>query len=384
MASSKDATLFSSAENLFKSIKNSLDNCGNIKTTEKNNIVKCLADLKTIIDRENVLITGQKSVDVSGIETKLDSIVKVNKHLMTEIDGIKSTISTKTFSSAVYSGQQLLFGPKIPETSLKSVIVKPLNEENSTSKGTESAIKTLISKTNEKICVKNVKYISNAGIIIDCTSDEDQKKIFDAINKSTNLYQAQKPKEKWPKIAIFNVSTDIDETNIIEGIVDNNSEIKSFLEDNNEDIDHHLKCKFKFRRNANQLTQSFGSKGNTWVLEVSPKLFKIMSSKRSISMAWRSYRFSEYIDLRRCFRCCAYGHIAANCKATNSACGLCAGHHETKDCPKTNQNKCVNCLKHNHSKHAKRQLDINHTAFSHNCESLKRIQNIIHSKISYE
>lgn len=94
MASSKDATLFSSAENLFKSIKNSLDNCGNIKTTEKNNIVKCLADLKTIIDRENVLITGQKSVDVSGIETKLDSIVKVNKHLMTEIDGIKSTIST--------------------------------------------------------------------------------------------------------------------------------------------------------------------------------------------------------------------------------------------------------------------------------------------------
>jgi hypothetical protein len=67
--------------------------------------------------------------------------------------------------------------------------------------------------------------------------------------------------------------------------------------------------------------------------------------------AGRRFRVVE-VDLnrevRRCFRCQAYGHIAKS--ATNSCdheevCGFCAGGHSSKDCSRTGQPKCANCAK---------------------------------------
>jgi hypothetical protein len=67
--------------------------------------------------------------------------------------------------------------------------------------------------------------------------------------------------------------------------------------------------------------------------------------------AGRRFRVVE-VDLnrevRRCFRCQAYGHIA---KSTTNSCeheevsGFCAGGHSSKECPRTGQPKCANCFK---------------------------------------
>ena len=53
-------------------------------------------------------------------------------------------------------------------------------------------------------------------------------------------------------------------------------------------------------------------------------------------------------EVRRCFRCQAYGHIAkstSNACVKDEICGFCAGAHSTKSCDRTRQPKCANCSK---------------------------------------
>ncbi len=367
---------------LFNSVLNKVSNTSK---EVKNASRTCLDQLMSIIEDQARIIAEKAttSLDTCSITTKLDSIEKQNNTLMKEINIINSNFCQKSYSSALKNGLQSSQVPNSGQKQSYSVVIRPNNIGNNTSKGTETTLKSIVNKTNSIICIKNVKYISNAGVIIDCDTQEDKNKLFETIANSATDYTAETPHMKWPKIAVFNVSRDIDENNIIEEIVANNREIKSFLEANNEDKDSHLKCKFKLRRGNTQASQTSSPKGDTWIIEVSPKLFKILCTMRSLLMAWRSCRFKEHIDLRRCFKCCAFGHIAANCKSEVNYCGICANNHNTKDCPKNGQQKCINCQRHNQSKHAKRQLDICHTVFSSDCESLKRIKNIIHSKTQY-
>ena len=53
-------------------------------------------------------------------------------------------------------------------------------------------------------------------------------------------------------------------------------------------------------------------------------------------------------DVRRCYRCQTYGHIAKsanNACSNEEVCGYCAGSHATKVCAHTGQPKCANCKK---------------------------------------
>ena len=45
----------------------------------------------------------------------------------------------------------------------------------------------------------------------------------------------------------------------------------------------------------------------------------------------------------RCFRCQAYGHIAAVCRREIPRCEKCAGGHKTKKCVVSVEKLCVNC-----------------------------------------
>lgn len=44
---------------------------------------------------------------------------------------------------------------------------------------------------------------------------------------------------------------------------------------------------------------------------------------------------------KQCYRCCQWGHSQTACKK-QARCGHCAGHHDTRDCPKTSVS-CANC-----------------------------------------
>lgn len=79
------------------------------------------------------------------------------------------------------------------------------------------------------------------------------------------------------------------------------------------------------------------------IIEVSPAVRKQLMEKARIYLRFSSCPFSDYIRVLQCFRCLAFGHLAANCKGT-AACGHCASQHETRDCTNREDTPaCWNC-----------------------------------------
>lgn len=48
-------------------------------------------------------------------------------------------------------------------------------------------------------------------------------------------------------------------------------------------------------------------------------------------------------EVRRCYKCQCYGHLAKFCTAATPVCGRCAGNHDTKECSGDATLKCSNC-----------------------------------------
>jgi hypothetical protein len=348
-----------------------------------------LAIIEAQEDRILTLISeSTESLNTSAIAKRLEAIENVNNKLCKEFIDFKSTIGQKSYSNAVKSGQQRQIDSKISEKSNHLVIIKPNNSQNASSKSTENSLKNIVNKSKVKVAIKSVKYISEAGIVVNCDTEEDTNKMFDILAETKTEFSARKPRTQWPRIAIFNVNQEINEDNIIEEIIQNNKNIKDFFESKSgEGVDNYLKLKFKYRkgnRSMSQSTQSSNKELNTWVIETSPELFKVVSNMRSILMAWRSCPFSEHLNIKRCYKCCGYGHIVAQCKSETNICGICAGTQCTGICQNQSQLKCHNCHHYNQFKHCKRQLNTCNTVFSSDCQSFKRIKSIIQFKIQYE
>ena len=58
-----------------------------------------------------------------------------------------------------------------------------------------------------------------------------------------------------------------------------------------------------------------------------------------------SYLVDDHVHIIKCFKCQRYGHFAKNC-SHETACGICAESHITRDCPNRGGSlSCVNCVR---------------------------------------
>jgi hypothetical protein len=203
-------------------------------------------------------------------------------------------------------------------------------------------------------------------------------KLMAKVNANSPDINAEKPNKRAPKIVTYGVSDDIDINELPDKIINNNDSIADYFRNSpTEDIGDELKVKFKFRR-RNRTNE------NTWVLEISPKLKReVVNKLNKLNIGWKACEFADYIHITRCYRCNGYGHIAKTCKQQSDSCGLCGQSHKTSDCNQSvNKLFCSNCDKTNKSRKTNK-LATDHSCFSQECETLKRIKNIILSKTDY-
>jgi hypothetical protein len=335
-----------------------------------------------VINNQNWKITSElKAMNDRHIE----ELSNVNKQLLQ----LNSNFGSKSYASAVRSTAPVMRN-KRPE----NVIIIRSKDTTKTSKKTEELTKNIVLKNKLKTGVQNINSITKGGIALKCGSDQDLIKIMNTIRDQEPSLEVNKPIRKCPKIFVYNVSAEVDESDILDDILENNPLIKDYIVVNNKDIDNEIKIKFKFRHKNNstnrRTTDSTISTEekiltNTYVFELSHDLKKDVINKMPyIKIGWTACQFENYVQITKCFKCNGFGHISTVCRQVNDSCGLCGGGHKTKECVETNVNFCTNCDKVNKKITNGSKLSTNHTCFSSKCETLKRIKTLVISRSNDE
>lgn len=108
--------------------------------------------------------------------------------------------------------------------------------------------------------------------------------------------------------------------------------------------------------------------------------FKYMISAQKLRIGWSICRVYEQLNVTRCFKCNAFGHVANECKSTKTICPKCSGDHEFKQCTSQTQ-KCINCVRTNEK--LKLNVPVSHSVWSYDCPTYQHRLNLKRQRTRY-
>jgi len=362
-----------SAISTFNSVLKKFTNTANdVKTAAKachSSLLKIIEDLAREVE-ECHQNSGQHVVD--DTKQRLDSIENAIKQLSNDFAAKQG----KTYASALNTTTT----PSRSETRSRpkpsNVVIVKSNDKKLNSKECEKRVKTALKRQNVDPIVTNVRHSGQGGLVLTCDTTEDVEQIIDIVGKTADL-SAHKPKRRNPRIAIYGVPQDISEEDIITELVAKNRNIREIIDSTGTTVEDNITYKFALKRRDNPNTC-------THVLELSPKVYKIVSNKPRLGLGWEQHRWADYIRITRCYQCQRYGHIAKDCTETDQTCGKCSEKHSTSDCNNSNK-QCANCLRYNlKQKSSKTKCRADHTVEDRDCNSYINAKSNAISRICYE
>ncbi|GIX87735.1 CCHC-type domain-containing protein [Caerostris darwini] len=244
--------------------------------------------------------------------------------------------------------------------------IRPM-EKDTYSLVTKKVILNAINIKQIKVAVKNVRNISNGGILIETDTEKDLDALIEEFKKKDELTQKfsiAKPVTRKPHIICFNVSTDMGETELTECLRN------QFLEDNEQQLEDAFIIKHHFDT----------KRGVNWIIEVNPTLYAKVAKGKKLNLGWERIGFKEYLRPSQCYKCGKYGHTSTYCKQEKETCTNCGKNdHSWKNC--TNKAHCINCEAHNTKFH--KHLDTNHGCTSRKCPVQEKERQQISSRTIY-
>jgi hypothetical protein len=376
MAEDESTVFLLECEKISKIFSENLSSSGNLKLSIKENLNKCHQEFKKLILNQNNLINKLKNELCSEVKASNGLHLEYLEKISQEISQLKESSFSKSFSDVVRS-------TTIAEIKRQQhvVVIKPnVNKGLKTCVDTQKALKSAVSPQQINIGVKRIKNISGGGLIVECRLGKECQVLIREVNNKTEDITADKPREKRPKLIIKGVSSDTNENELIEKIINNNESIKTFLSNmGSAALSQHISLKFKFRKKSRKGDDNY-------CIEVSPQMRKILlSSGSKLFVDWKSCKVEDYLPLIRCYNCNGFGHKKENCKQEFESCGHCGQRHATVNCfTDRNSSFCTNCDKFNKTRNPSTKRETNHSSYSHKCQSFIKMQEIIKSKINYD
>ncbi|KMQ86031.1 hypothetical protein RF55_15102 [Lasius niger] len=245
------------------------------------------------------------------------------------------------------------------------IIVKP--KEQQESEKTKKAIKQNIDIKNMPIGVSKMRKGGKGALILGCESEQELKQLKATVeNKMGDKYQITEPKKIYLKVKILNVDEEEmkdEEDRVVNMIIKQNHLVE-------ERSEFHMKILKKIigKRNENSSVARKKLGDGSLLIEVDDVTHEEMLRMERINVGWRKCRVVDYVNVKRCFNCWGFYHIARNCKRPIT-CSKCAGDHKDMDC-KAKKEKCVNCMYKNKNYNLK--INDEHNALSGECPTLKK------------
>lgn len=307
------------------------------------------------VDENNPVFDGsfrdvdanQLIIAIGDLTALVNTLVEDNRLLKKDLSDIKALILLKSDVPKPISNERLLYSQCVASSN-KTLIINPVSDAVSPADN-RNIIKTKLKPSDYKICgVSNSK---KGGVIIQCPSSAERDKLkTDAASQLGSDFVLSVPTKILPRVRVFGFSVQYNSDELVEIIKEQNSNLFS--------EDAHVNAVHIFQAKKNQ---RFGAK-----LEVDPSTFKKLIEAEKICIGWNVCAVQEDLNIRRCFKCWGFDHVASKCVA-NIRCPKCGDSHSQDTCDSTSE-KCAVCSDAVAKFHLK--IDTNHTIFSTSCSSL--------------
>lgn len=248
----------------------------------------------------------------------------------------------------------------------ETVLIKPEKEEDKRSNDDiKSSVIKQLSNVKDKIKIKRIRQMRSKGIVIKVQSEKDVELV-----KTSNLskvgLKVEKPKRFLPSVIIYGVEKELTSEEIKQDLMNKNFDYLSITE--REKLKEKVNIKYSFATKENKVN---------WIAQMPGSYLNRLLKQEKVFIRWRTYPIKEYINIRRCFKCQGYGHIAKYCNAPSQICEDCGQEgHDKKECNSKEVVKCINCIK-------TRRKDSNHTARNKQCPEYLRQKELYFSRIDW-
>lgn len=261
-------------------------------------------------------VNAFKAEVLSCVDSKIkEHLLKVDSQIVPKLDEI-SAMSTANVSKTYAQATQL-----------SSIIIKPKNQAQ-TSSATKSELFQRVTPANNDLCVTKVKNISQGGLVVSCNSKNEAAKFKELVStKLSENYHIKDASSLHPRIRIVGLSENLEKEVVTDYL---KIQCRSLIVDVSEIV-----C---------ISVSSLRKKSNVFqaVIQLDGKSYANFIDSKTIYLGYDYCRVYDGVEVRRCFNCSGFNHIATQCKS-KVVCPKCAGDHCIKDC-KTTERKCVNCV----------------------------------------
>lgn len=230
-------------------------------------------------------------------------------------------------------------------------------------------IKNAVKPADHNIYVNSTKLIQG-GLLVNCNDINSLDKLKnELVNKFGNKYLIGEPRKLNPRIKINRVEEYENNEKFIEGLFQNNPELKDINSEFQVKVITTIKSKF--------------NRSLSVVIEVSATLRKYIIAKGFLYVGgWQKCAVEDHLMVTRCFHCSQYGHNQKNCKNEKKVCPLCSGDHDRVECT-AEIKKCINCVTFNQY-NKNNMIPTDHAVVDvNNCLSYQHKIELLKSKINY-
>lgn len=188
--------------------------------------------------------------------------------------------------------------------------------------------------------VKAVRKTKSGGIVVEIVIENELKRIKECARFGKIGLSVEMPRRIGSKVIMYDVPNEMTSEVLMREIYKKN--VKGCVSEG----------EFKERvRIVSRGGKKDAACGNV-VLEVPSKMKNVLCNEGRVFVCWKAFRVKEFVNVLRCHRCYAYGHMMREYVEKERLCQKCGlSGHMMKDCKK--EYACRNCkvrgCKYDHS-----------------------------------
>ncbi|GBL97211.1 hypothetical protein AVEN_84922-1 [Araneus ventricosus] len=250
-----------------------------------------------------------------------------------------------------------------PRLNVPTLLIQPKTYDIVSSAQLKSLLETHIHPLTLGIKIVTCQPAALKGVIVRLWSPEMVNILENAVNTHPALKEvceARLPRKRQPQIIIYDVPVASGDREVVE-----REFLQKLCSSNNfhAGSDMRVVCKKPGRGLA-------------------PGLYNCIKNCTRLYFGFGSFKFKEYLEPVRCYKCLKFGHLRAKCGAQNESCSKCLTNHSYRDC-KADQPVCRNCVEFNTRNNRGFKLPTAHSAISDKCPDYIRVKKELSQRTAY-